>query len=263
MTRRLALTGLAVLASLAFASACTQNTPSSTATTTPAKTATDTLNEAITKTNGQSYKYTVGFGDTVKGDGTLDSTGQNSQATTTVTVADAGVTVKINSLIVGGDIYVKLDLGPLTAAIPGLQGVGNKWLHIDKTKIGNDGLLSQYSPSEGSIGASSFVKGVVTAEKVSDTEIKGTIDLTKSAPGVLGKDQIATYGDAGKNVPFTATLDAQGRITKLVLNVPKAGALPAADLTTTYADYGATVTIAKPAAAEVVEAPDMLYTFLQ
>src|SRR5688572_22385336 len=261
MTRRLALTGLAVLASLTFASACTQNTPGGTATTAPTKTATDTLNEAVAKTTGQSFKYTVSYGDTVKGEGTLDSTAQSSQADTTVTIPDAGVTVQLDSLIVGGDIFTKLDLGPLAAAIPGLQGVGSKWLHIDKTKIGNSGLITQYTPSEASIGAGSIVKGVVTAEKVSDTEIKGTIDLTKSAPAVLG--DVVSYGEAGKKVPFTATLDAQGRITKLVLNLPKSGTLPAADFTTTYADFGAAVTIAKPAAAEVVEAPEVLYTFLQ
>jgi len=262
MTRRLALTGLTVLASFAFASACTQGTPGATATT-PTKTASETLTEAAGKTTGQSFKYTVDYGTTVKGDGALDSTGQNSESNMTVTVPDAGVTLKLNSLIVAGDIYVKIDLGPLTAAVPGLKDLGNKWMHIDKSKIGNAGLISQFTPSQESVGANSFVKGVVTAEKVSDTEIKGTLDLTKSAPGVLQKDQIAAFGEEAKKVPFTATLDAQGRISKLVLNMPKAGTLPAADLTTTYTDYGATVTIAKPAAAEVVEAPDLIYTFLQ
>jgi hypothetical protein len=263
MTRRLALTGLAALASFAFASACTQGTPGATATTSPAKTAADTLTEAASTTSGQSFKYTVDYGTNVKGDGVVDGTAQNSQANMTMTVADVGVTLKITSLIVAGDIYVKLDLGPLAAALPGLAELGNKWMHIDKTKIGNSGLVSQFTPSQDSVGANPFVKGVVTAEKVSDTEIKGTIDLTKSAPTVLQKEQVTAFGEEGRKVPFTATLDAQGRITKLVLNMPKAGAVPAADLTTTYSDFGTTVTVAKPAAAEVVEAPDLIYTFLQ
>jgi len=262
MTRRLALTGIAVLASLTLATGC-QGTPGGSATTPPTKTATELLNDAVTKANGQSFKYGLVYGDALKGDGALDPAGPSSQSSVTLTVPSAGVTAKVDALIVGGDIYLKLDLGALTAAIPGLQNVGDKWMHVDKSKIGNSGLAARLTPSQDSIGAGSFVKGVVSAEKVSDTEIKGTLDLTKSAPGLLQPDQISAFGEAGKKVPFTATLDAQGRVAKLVLDMPKAGDLPAQPLTTTYTDYGSTVTITKPEAAKVVEAPDLIYTFLQ
>jgi hypothetical protein len=261
MTRRLALTGIAVLTSLVFTTACA-GTPGGTPTT-PGKTATELLSDAANKTKGQSFKYTVSYGDTIKGDGALDAASKDSQSNMTVTVPDAGITLKINTLVNGGDIFVRLDLGPLTATIPGLKDIGTKWLHIDKSKVGNAGLISQFTPSEDSVGASSFVEGVVSAEKVSDTEFKGTIDLTKSAPGVLQKDQITTFGEEGKKVPFTATLDSQGRITQLVLSMPKTDALPAAPLTTTYTDFGSTISIAKPASSDVVEAPDMIYQFLQ
>jgi hypothetical protein len=262
MTRRLALTGLAVLASFALTTACTKGTPGA-STTTPVKSAADQLKEAAAKTKGQTFKYTVAYGDTIKGDGALDSTGKSSESNMTVSVADAGLTVKINTLIVDGDIFLRLDLGPLTATIPGLKDLGTKWMHVDKAKIGNSGLVAQFTPSEESVGASAFVAGVVSAEKVSDTEYKGTIDLTKSAPGVLQDDQISGYGDAAKAIPFTATLDSQGRIIKLVLTMPKTATLPAADLTSTYTDFGVALPIAKPAASDVVEAPDLIYTFLQ
>jgi hypothetical protein len=63
-------------------------------------------------------------------------------------------------------------------------------------------------------------------------------------------------------VPFTATLDDQGRITKVVLSLPKIESLPAADLTVNYAGYGSTVQITAPAAADTVPAPDLVYSFL-
>jgi hypothetical protein len=262
MTRRLALTGIAVLTSLTLATAC-QGTPGASPTTPAAKTATELLNDSVAKSHGQSFKYDLVYGELVQGNGSLDPAGPSSQSAVTLTVPAAGVTIKVDATIVGGDIFIKMDLGPLTNSIPGLQGIGDKWMHIDKTKIGNSGLASRLTPSEDSIGANSFVKGVVTAEKVSDTEIKGTMDLTKSAPGVLQQEQINAFGEDGKKVPFVATLDAQGRISKLVLSMPKAGDVPAQDLTTTYSDYGTAVTITKPTAAETVDAPDLIYTFLQ
>ena len=58
------------------------------------------------------------------------------------------------------------------------------------------------------------------------------------------------------------TLDDQGRITKVVLTLPKIEAVPGADLTVSYAGYGSTVQITAPAAADTVPAPDLVYSFL-
>ena len=88
---------------------------------------------------------------------------------------------------IGADLYVKLDLGSADGRDPGLQG--RRQTKLAAHRRSEDRPTSSHArvpPSEGSIGADSFVKGVVTAEKVSDTEIKGTIDLTKSARDVLG-----------------------------------------------------------------------------
>ena len=82
---------------------------------------------------------------------------------------------------------------------------------------------------------------MVSAEKVSATEIKGTVDLAKSAPGIASAAELAKLGDEAKNVPFTATLDAEGRISKIVISMPTVGDYPAADMTTTFTDYGTSV----------------------
>ena len=58
-------------------------------------------------------------------------------------------------------------------------------------------------------------------------------------------------------------LDGQGRLAKIVITMPAVGELPAADLTATFAEYGVPVTVTKPAATEVVPAPDMIYQFLR
>ena len=165
-------------------------------------------------------------------------------------------------LIFPDALYVKLDLGPLGAQIPGLAGLGDKWLVADKAKIGDQGMAAFLTSTE-SNQADAYVKGVVSAEQVSPTEIKGTIDLAKSGTGIAKPEELAALGEEAKNIPFTATLDADGRISKIVLKMPKVGDFPAADLTTTFTDYGASVEVPKPAADQTVPAPEMIYLFLQ
>ncbi len=60
-----------------------------------------------------------------------------------------------------------------------------------------------------------------------------------------------------------ATLDGQGRITKIVVKIPALGVVPAADLTTTYSNWGTKVDATAPPANQTVEAPALVYTFLQ
>jgi hypothetical protein len=262
--RRWAIAGLTLLASLTLATTACQTksgggggTP-----TTAAKSATEILTDAANKTKGQSFKFTLAYGTIMTGDGVQDGSGANANINMTLAEPTSGLNIKIGALVIGSDMYMKMDFGALGAAIPGLAEVGDKWMHIDSTKAGA-GLNLGIKAGEDTIGAESYIKGVVSAEKVSDTEIKGTMDLTKSAPVGTDDEDIKALGDAAKSVPFTATLDSQGRMSKIVIKMPKVGDFPASDMTTTYTDYGAAVDLKKPAASEVVEAPAMIYQFLQ
>ncbi|GAA2501168.1 hypothetical protein [Winogradskya humida] len=70
-------------------------------------------------------------------------------------------------------------------------------------------------------GASDLVAAVVTATRKGD-EITGTLDATKVDPklNLLTNDPYYVYGPRAGAMPFTATLDAQGRLTKLTLDLP-------------------------------------------
>ncbi len=263
MRRRLAATGLAVLASLTFATSACATAPATPAPTTPTKSPTELLNDAAAKTKGQSFKYTLVYGTQLTGDGARDASGANAFRNVTFTDAASGLVIKANALVIGDVLYAKVDLGPLGASIPTLAGLSNKWMTVDRTRIGTSGLAAGMVPSSESLTPESYIKGVVSAEKVSDTEIKGTIDLTKSAPSLIPAADIAKLPPESKNVPFTTTLDGEGRVMKIVINMPKVGDYAAADLTTTYSDYGAPVTVTKPPAAETIAAPEIIYSFLK
>lgn len=260
-----AIAGLAVLASLTLATtACQKSGSPSGGGGAPAKSATEILTDAAAKTKGQSFKFTLSYGTLLTGDGAQDGSGKNASVNMTVAEPSSGITIKVGALVLGSDMYMKMDFGALSGAIPGLGEIGDKWMHLDATKVSGSSLSLGLKPGGGdALGAENYIKGVVTAEKLSDTEIKGTLDLTKSAPPGTSSDDLAALGAEAKNVPFTATLDSEGRLTKIVIKIPKVGEFPASDLTTTYSDYGTPVNLEKPAAAEVVEAPAMIYQFFQ
>ena len=262
MTRR-AVTALAVLVSMTLATTACQTAPGATATATPTKTATETLNDAAGKAAGQSFKYSLTYGKLLTGDGVQDATGTAATRNVTYTDPASGLVIKGTILLKDGALYVKLDLGPLTTAIPGLAGMAGKWIIVDQKRIGSSGIAGALIPGGDSSLPATFIRGVVTAEKVSDTEIKGTIDLGQAAPKIVPASEIAKLGADAKKVPFTATLDGQGRISKIVINLPKLGEAPAGDLTTTFTDYGAPVTVDAPLATDTIQAPETVYLFLQ
>jgi len=253
---RLACAGLTVLASLTFVSACTDR-PGGTAS--PGQAATEILARAAAKTQGQSFKFTLGYGALLTGDGAQSGDGKRSVVNMNVSDASSGVNIKINALVLDKDMYTKMEFGALGVGIPGLAGIGDKWMHINKTKVRSGSALG-LDPN--AIAPEHYIAGIVSAEKVSDSEIKGTIDLAKSAPPGISAADVAKIPVNARIVPFTATLDRDGRITRIVMTLPKVGQFPASDLTVTFADYGTPVDVKKPAKAQTVEAPDLIYQFL-
>jgi hypothetical protein len=261
MRRRLAFT-VAVLASLTLvASGCT-TAPGSATPSASARPATQILSDAVAKTKGQSFTYTMTYGAQVTGDGAQDVAAGNGSRNVTFADPSSGLMVKANLILVGGSLYAKLDLGAAAAVIPGLAGLGQNYLILDPKKLNSSGMAVGLVPTADTITPDTYLGGVVTAESVSATQVKGTTDLSKSAPKLIPAGSIAKLDATSKVVPFVVTLDDQGRITKIVLTLPKIETLPAADLTVNYAGYGSSVQITAPAAANTTPAPDLIYTFL-
>jgi len=263
MRPRLAVT-VAVFASLTLlASACTTAPGSTTTPTTSAASAIQTLHDAANKAKGQSFTYTLTYGDQLKADGAQDSSGVNGTRNVTYTDAASGVVLKATLVAAGSALYAKLDLGAAALLIPGLAGVGQKYLTLDRTKIGTTGVAAGVVPTSDSISPDMYLTGVTEAQTVTPTQIKGKIDLSKGAPKVLPAAEIAKLDANAKVVPFVADLDLQGRIAKLDITLPKISTLPASDLIVNYSGYGSPVTVTAPAAADTVPAPDLIYNFLQ
>jgi len=140
---------------------------------------------------------------------------------------------------------------------------GKHWMKVDMDKLkASDMQIGIENPDLAGVGP--LLDGVNTAERT-PTGISGTLDATK----VKGDDQIfgesgfeGLSAEQGKALPYEATLDAEGRLTKLVLDVPKFAETPAGKWTLDYTGYGAAAKQEAPPAAEVKEMPENAYEML-
>lgn len=198
-----------------------------------------------------SFKITVTSGPGLKLVGLMDA--PNSTGTGTLTSSSQNTEIEVKTLIVGQDLYLQ---------VPGITK-GSTWTHVDVSRLpegANVGLRpGQIDPAN----TSQLLTSTTDVQQVDSRSYKGTLDLTKAA-GVAGVDQasIKTWGDQAQDVPFTAGLDEQGRLSALTIQLPAVNGQQSQPLEILYTDYGTKVDAKKPAASEITEAPDSLYSSL-
>lgn len=246
-----AVIGAALLASLAFVAGCkgSEPTPSggtNTTTTAPAKPASEELTDAIKKLNSTSYSYSMKFG---PGEMTGAVDPAKKAVKMALRIAEAGQSFSMDIMLVGTDMYMKLDGMPLPGLTPG------KYLHLDATKVKSLTKLGVEDLSDPTQSAK-LTQSLIDVERTGTGTFKGTIDMTK----VEQEDEdIAALGDKAKAVPFEATVDSEGRVSSMTIALPAGASTPAMDIEMKYFDFGSATTIAKPAASEVVEADAAMY----
>jgi len=262
-TRRLAPIALAVIG-LAIGGCTGGNTTSTTSSASPSTAATSTgpagakdgLLNAIAPLTKTSYKYTLSSGG-LTGQGANDPAARVATLALTGTATNSqqqGGSITINVLAIATDLWMKLDFGSANST---LKISTDKWFHIDATKLGANPSLP-VDPNGGA-NTAALLKNAVDVKQTDGTHYSGTVDLsngTVSTP--LGQPDIDRLGAKAKAVPFTATVDSQGRLSDMKLDFPSVDPqIPA--VSSTYTDYGSTVTAAKPDPAQIQEAPDSLY----
>lgn len=135
---------------------------------------------------------------------------------------------------------------------------GGKWLKLDLTKATESELLAYIADADVPGGGQILATATDVVEK--NGALTGMVDLAKPQ-GIpsLDEETLDAVSRSVNRVPFSATLDAQGRLTKLVLDLvgPSAGKLSTLEFT--YTDYGNVTPDAAPAAAETVDAPADFY----
>jgi hypothetical protein len=178
-------------------------------------------------------------------------------AAETATVDVLGQTLMIAATLIGSDLWMKADLGPLARG----GGVDKtKWYRVDPAKLKDDSKPFDLTGSE-PLAITPLFTSVAGLTRTDATHLTGTVDLTKATgPQSPDDSSVTDAGTAATHVPFTATLDDQGRLVELKITPADANKDLAEDIT--FTRYGSPTPIAAPAASEVLPATSALYDAL-
>ncbi|GAA2613310.1 LppX_LprAFG lipoprotein [Paractinoplanes durhamensis] len=258
-TPRLTGLGLATVATAAFAMAGCDNGSATPASSAPAPSvaagpssgaadagAVSALSKATALLGTTSFGLTATSGTGFKLTGAIDAPG--GKGTAQLTASGPNAEINIKTLLIGNDLY---------AQVPGITKAGT-WTHLDGSRLPAGTTIGLRPNQIDPVGTANLLGAATDVKETGTNTYAGSLDLTKAA-GLAGLSQVTIdgYGTAAQNVPFTATLDDQGRLSKLTITVPQGDPIDV-----TYADYGAPVNATAPAAAEVTEAPDSFYSSL-
>ena len=260
-TRRLAVVTVAVFAAIGFAAAgCGGSTSGGNAgastgasagakvSPTPTLAPKDALVASTTQLQKTSYKFTMSAAG-LSGTGATEAASAKT-ASMSVSGTEEGVSIKMDFILINTDAYIKMDMGQLNAQ---LGIAANKWMHLDASKLSSDAGLPI-----GDTGDPTDVTGLFAGlNDVKTTDGKnftGTIDMTKATgSSTPDADLLDKVGAKAKAVPFTASVDDQGRLTSM--KIDGSGIDPQLNVSMTFSDYGSPSNVTKPDASQIVEAP--------
>ncbi|MDG4767589.1 hypothetical protein O7632_26365 [Solwaraspora sp. WMMD406] len=271
-TRRLTTTGLGVVAALTLAvsgSGCgviagagtsspdVQTSPitgKATAEGDVKGDAREALIAATTKLNEDTVQVAMTMA--MGANGSMEATGSldpvNKRARYEMFMGVGSELMKINMIMLEQDLYMRI-------AGDEMAEMSDVWLHVDTSKI-PDGSAFDMMPDGDPAGAANMIEGLVDVEWTSDTTMSGTIDMTKSS--TADPEMLDALGDRATAVPFTATLDDEGRLVELVVDTaslaPGMGTIEAR-----YSNFGAPVSVEAPTDGEIMPLPDAMLGMLE
>jgi hypothetical protein len=200
----------------------------------------ESLQASYDKLTSSSYDFTLKVG-AVRATGTVDPAPKASTIKLTAPI-DETVNLEMDETVMAGKVLMRLDAGAANAA---LHFHPTKWLAIDLTKLKSETALP-LDPAETAdpLHLSDYLHGVTKVTATDAMHLAGTMDLTimSWAPG-LDQSDITKAGPKAKITPFTATLDADGRMTGLNIKGAVADNLAVA---LTFAHFGAVKAISAP-----------------
>ncbi|HEY0000346.1 MAG TPA: hypothetical protein VGB74_07825 [Actinoplanes sp.] len=261
-TPRLAGLGLTAMAAAAFAVAGCDNggadpsasgsgpaTAPSSASADPA--AVSALAAATAKLGTTSFKILATSGTSFKLSGAVDPA--TRVGTADLTASGTNTELKVKSLLLDKDLYVQ---------VPGVTKAGT-WTHLDVARLPEGANVGLRPGQVDPVNTANLLASSTDVHSTGGNNYAGTLDVSK-AIGLAGVDQVTvdSYGAQAQNVPFTAGIDEQGRLSVLMITPPSTGSKQILPIEVLYTDYGVPVTATRPAASQITEAPADLYTSL-
>ncbi|WP_422773064.1 hypothetical protein ACN28C_08975 [Plantactinospora sp. WMMC1484] len=224
-------------------------------------TAKQTLLDAVPDSTGEPFRFSGDDGTTAFA-GSVDPGAKGLEVSSSIKDPEHGFTTTVVFRNVGEDIWTKISFTG-TEGLTGLPKLPNKWLKLDTTKLVDADSVPRYEEGTDPGNAGPLVQAATSVTEDGAGTYSGTVDLTSGeAAKVLDAEQMSGLGEAAKQVPFTAVVDAEKRLTSLTLDVPANGSAKPFQYVVSYRDYGSTPKLAAPADAQVQNAPEQAYELL-
>lgn len=205
------------------------------------------LASSVEALSNESFKVEMSMGDLLTATGAVDAPGETGQLAMTLGMEGESLTMEI--------IFTKTDMWMNMGELGALMGVETPWMHLDLSQLGEEGFMGFKPGDTDFAGTAEMMQALGDVERVDATTFRGEIDLTKADDTLLDEEML----DGMTTLSFTATLDDQGRLTRLEIDLPEVEGVPADSMVVRYYDFGSPVEISPPSADEVTEAPAQLY----
>ncbi len=216
----------------------------------------DALRAAVNHMSNTIYRYTGGQNDlTTRG----HADPVHKSASMAARGSMQGVPFTQEVIAVGTNYWVRLNMGAKLNATLGVQ-VG-KWMHIDSAKLGAGANLPFDLARPDVLDLAGLLGAITEARRTDANDYAGTVDMS-TAVGVSAftQENLDKLGDKAKAMPFTATLDAQGRLTDFIVDGSAVDKALGARFM--FSDFGVAFPI-KPPVNGVVEAPPSIYNLFK
>ena len=144
------------------------------------------------------------------GSGVAD--GAAKKATVSLRSVQDGTTVKMDGVAIGADMWFKLDSGDANEGL----GIPTKYMHADPSRFKDRSNIPFAPDGSDPCDVARLFEGLVDAQRVDNRHYTIILDLTHvNAASVDKEETLTTPGDQAKAVPGTVTLDDQGRLSEL------------------------------------------------
>lgn len=172
-------------------------------------------------------------------------------------------TLDMKFLIIDQKSWTKIKFTP--ANVPGLLRLPQKWMQLDPSKIKDkaNSPLSYGSDQSDPGYAHEVLENAADVRSTGAGKFAGVTDLTLTGvEDVVDDATLKALGDKAKAVPFTAAVDAKGRLTALAVRIPAAGKTKAHIYSAAYDGYDSTSAPSAPAAGDQQKAVPAVYDML-
>ncbi len=217
----------------------------------------DALTAAVNKLATASYNV-KGTGGDLSATGAVNTTAKTAFLNLSTPIG-SGQTLKMDTVLIDGAIYLKMDAGIANSS---MHLNPKAWMLIDPAKVHEDVALPlDTADLTDPLDIDGLNQGVISVTRTDPTHYAGTIDLTQTG-GVSSPDpdDLTKAGAKAKAVPFTATLDSQGRLVTFSVNGAKIS--KALQFGLVFSHYGAATAAVKPAAKSIVKASSSIYSLI-